>query len=50
MKEPKVDFEWPTQAMLDKMPLDVALQSITLKFQSKFGRIGSVQLTLTNGE
>ena len=27
----KIDFEWPTQAILDRMPADVRLQSLDFK-------------------
>ena len=43
----KINFEWPTQAMLDQMPPGVSLKS--LHFKSISGLITSVKCTLTNG-
>ena len=41
----KINFEWPTQAMLDTMPDDVSLKSLHFKYYSG---ISSVKCTLTN--
>ena len=46
-----VNFEWPTQEMLDRMPTDTRLESITFKVSATYGGfLGSVQCHLTNGE
>ena len=48
VKADDVNFEWPTQEMLDKMPSDVYLQS--LEFKSVSGHLlSSVRVCLSNG-
>lgn len=44
----RLDFEWPTQALLDQMPASASLHS--LEFKSSFsGPIASVRVNLTHG-
>ena len=43
----RINFEWPTQAMLDQMPPGVSLKSLHFKLCD--GTISSVKCTLTNG-
>ena len=43
----QVNFEWPTQEMLRKMPHDVSIKEITFKRGGVDG-ISSVRCTLTN--
>ena len=47
-----INFEWPTQEMLDRMPAGVSLKSILLatSSQSGCGTICFTQCTLSNGD
>jgi len=49
--ENAINFEWPTQKMLDGMPSETKLESITFK-ETAHGRafVSSVQCHLTSGE
>mmetsp|Transcript_22272 Transcript_22272/g.26086 ORF Transcript_22272/g.26086 Transcript_22272/m.26086 type:complete len:119 (-) Transcript_22272:205-561(-) len=43
----RIDFEWPSQSMIDQMEADVTLSCMTLK--SMPNSISSVHLVLSNG-
>ena len=47
----KIDFEWPTQEMLDRWLPDVSLKSITFSTYDQNGaEVSSVQCMLSNNE
>ena len=44
-----INFEWPTQSMLNSMPEDCCMRSIEFsRYRYAFGTISSVKVTLTN--
>lgn len=45
-----INFEWPTQAMIDQWPADVSLKAITFSTSDRVGSIASVQCTLSTNE
>ena len=46
----QVNFEWPTQDLLDQMPSDVIMKSIEFKSYSNSRQVlNSVQCTLSDG-
>ena len=43
-----INFEWPTQAILDTMPADVRIQSLDFKIDSSYQNLASVKVTLSH--
>ena len=50
-EDDNIDFEWPTQELLDRMPLDVKLESLDFKCDGHldYPSIASVKVNLTHG-
>ena len=50
VKLDQINFEWPTQEILDQLPTTCQLTSMTFKTANGYTRVGSIQCMLSTGQ